>query len=77
MIHNMTCYVYRNVRLGIYRDTSVSTSFIDRQLQGSGEQKRAVAMAFASFHSSPRSLPDCDSDSQSRTSETDVEKQSL
>jgi len=77
IIHTMSCYVYRNVRLGIYKDTSISSSFIDRQLQESGGQKRMVAMGFTSFHSSPRSLSDRGNDSQSGVSEPDVEKQIL
>ncbi len=40
LIHTMSCYVYRNVRLGVYRSCSVSSSFIDRQLHAPVAQQR-------------------------------------
>ena len=54
----MSCYVYRNTRLGVYRSYSVSSSFIERQLQPPDEQPRLEAMEFSSYRSGGRgSLP--------------------
>ena len=37
VLSNMTSYVYRNVRFGFYQDYTITTSMIDRALQGSGQ----------------------------------------
>ena len=70
LIHNMSCYVYRNVRLGVYRSCSVSSSFIDRQLHAPDGQQQLEAVE--PNRSGGRSLPpigehaeaDCDDDSR-------------
>jgi len=82
----MSCYVYRNTRLGVYRSCSVSSSFIDKQLHPPDGQRRLEGMEFSSHpsggHESLPSRPHTNhnDDSRNGTSDAespDVEKQSL
>ncbi len=53
----MSCYVYRNVRLGFYRTCSISSSFIDRELHTPVGQQRFEVAEVGSDRSGSHSLP--------------------
>jgi hypothetical protein len=38
IVSNMSSYVYRNIRLGFYRDYTITSSAINRVIQGPGLQ---------------------------------------
>ena len=82
----MSCYVYRNTRLGVYRSYSVSSSFIDRQLQPPNGQSQLAqeAMEFSSYRSGGRGSlpsiaehPDTDHNDDSQLELVDLEKHAL
>jgi hypothetical protein len=40
IVNNMTSHVYRNMRLGFYRDYTITTSAIEKVLQGTNDGAR-------------------------------------
>ena len=55
ILSNMSSYVYRNMRLGFYRDYSVTTSAINRALQGPGKcDQQHHGMVFSNPLASPK-----------------------
>ena len=79
----MSCYVYRNARLGVYRTCSVSSSFIDRQLHTPVGQQQFEVAVVSSYHSGSRSLPSIaehahtDQDGDRRNGPSGMQKNSL
>jgi len=44
----MSCHLYRNVRLGLYRDGMVNTEALQRALEGSSaDQRHHMGIAFS------------------------------
>ena len=44
----MSCHLYRNVRLGLYRDDTLNTEALQRALEGSlSDQRHQMGLAFS------------------------------